>query len=198
MKSFIIISILAAGAFAQALPSQQFQCVNNMFREARYDVLNDQILIQDTFLEGTQELEAALEDSLNLKDKLSIQQVAIQVTKDESVCATEFAPLVNCSIENKKAVLLIEGHITGNAGLSGGINLRLYVKLNKLDVNSHLASDGPIDLGGGTVTIPMNRVILDANAQIVVGDKTVDLKFTPFFFNDQSSGNAYCKVLALN
>lgn len=195
MKSLIIVSILVAGAMAQALPNQQFQCVNNMFREARYDVLNDQILIQDTFLEGTQELEAALEESLNLKDKLSIQQVAIQVAKDESVCATEFAPLVNCSIENKKAVLLIEGHITGNAGLSGGINLRLYVKLNKLDVNSHLASEGPIDLGSSPVTIPMNRVVLEANAQVDVGGKNVDLKFTPFFFNGQSSGNAYCKVL---
>lgn len=195
MKSFIIVSILAAGALAQAQPSQQFQCANNMFREARYDVLKDQLLIQDTYFEGMQELEAALQDSLNLKDKISVQQVAIQVSKDESVCATEFAPLVNCSIENKKAVLLIEGHITGNAGLSGGINLRLYVKLNKLDVNSHLASEGPIDLGSGAVTIPMNRVELEAKAQVVVGDKTVDLKFTPFFFNDQSSGNAYCKVL---
>lgn len=192
MKNLVIVSILMAGAFAQA-GNQQFQCVNNMFRQARFDVLNQEILIQDSFVNGMNELEVVLAEALN-QDQISIHQLALQVHKKESVCSTDFAPLVNCATQSERAALIIRGYLNGSA-LSGSLNLSLDVKLNKLEINSHLASEGSIDLGDTPTVITVNRVNLEATAEVVVNGKIVELNFKPFFLNGQSSPNSFCKVL---
>jgi len=199
MKSLVIVSLLMVSALAQAKPNQanqQFQCVNNMFREARFDVLSNQIFIQDSFIQGIDQLEAIVGESLGSKDKLIIQQVGLQAFKDSSECTTILAPVVNCTIQSKDALLHLNGTIASSSGLSGYVSLSLFVKLNKLDVASHLSSEGgPIDLGDTVTVVPVNRVNLEATAEIVLNGKTVVLKWTPNFNNGETSANSYCKKL---
>lgn len=199
MKSLVIVSLLMVGALAQAKSNQtnqQFQCANTTFREARFDVLSNKIFIQDSFIQGIDQLEAIVGESLGTEGKINIQQVALEAFKDASECTTILAPVVNCTTQSENALLHINGTIASSSGLSGYVSLVLFVKLNKLDVLSHLSSEGgPIDLGDDVTVVPVNRVNLEATAEVVLNGKTVTLKWTPNFNNGESSSDSYCKQI---
>ena len=196
MKNLILLALVFAGTIAQAAESKDFQCVNNMYREARFEIVGDRLLIQDTAIRQADGLREALKDLIGLKGELSLNKVALEVSEASKICSSSALKLlVDCNGAAEWADLHIEGMVFTKKSGTVHISLSLPVKTAQLKLNSHITSNGPVSLDGSTTTVELNELQLNATAEVLINEKPVSLAWDTFFYTQDKAQNSssFCK-----
>lgn len=196
MKNFLLLTWILTSSIVQAAQNNDFQCVNNMYREARFDLIADRLLVQDTTVREISGLREALKSLIGLKGDLVVNLVSLEIIEASKACSSSTLKLlVNCAGPAGDANLHIEAMVYTKQKPNVRLSLDLPVDVKELTLNSQLQSDGPVSLDGSSTTVELQRLQLNAHAEILIGQKELSLEWDTFFYTQDKKQNSasFCK-----
>lgn len=197
MKNLILLALVFASTFAQANEGSDFQCVNNMYREARFDIVADRLFIQDSAIRKAEDLQAALKSLVGFKGDLNLHQVSLEIADISKICSSPLLFLVNCDgASTEYSYLHVKGTLFNTQAGTVRMEFSVPVQTKEFKLNSHLTSQGPINLGGTSAQIELKQLQVNSSAKVLVGKKLVELEWDTFFYTeDKRSNGSFCKKL---
>lgn len=191
-KHLILTGLLLLGHSAQAKDKQEFECINNMYRQASFSIVGERLHIQDNLLGGDEGLPEAIQAALGTSSAILVQNVALDINETSKICSSTLTYLVDCQGGTSDASLTVEASIVGQ-GMNGQLSLTLAVQVKNLALNSSLASPGPVSLSGKSTSVALNQLNVESTADIVLNGRSIQLHWNPFFYTAKVSKHSYCE-----
>jgi len=193
-KHFILTGILFLGVFAEAKPKQDFECVNNMYREASFSLAGDLLRIKDSPLRGGEGLIEAVQEALGTNLDLLVHDVSLDISEAHKICSSSLTYLVDCNGQAKDAILHVEASVLGGKNFGGQLSLDFEVQVKNFSLKSKLASQGgPISIGNDPTTVSLDQLEVESTANLALNGRNIQLSWSPFFYTARDSGGSYCK-----
>lgn len=192
--AMVVLSVLTAANSAFAA-SPNFQCFNNGYREDAFKATSFDVVLQQTIPEaGGAEAIALAEENLGLKDRFSVRSVSLVLDRSE-VCSTDLVPYVlKCEAAATTGTLLVSGYARTRSNVSASVTAAIQVNLKDLKLVSHVSARGPIPVTGEAVTVKLDQLRAQAQAQVEVNGLSFPLKLDTHF-QIQDEGFTYCERL---
>ncbi len=197
MQTILVLAATAILGQPALAADVNFRCENHMFRDAALDISpGNELMIADSHVEGSVELNQHFQDKLGKEAHLMISRQVLSIPIQSVNCREAMPYLLECNagpINN--AHIAVSGFI--NVGGTGGtITLHDLIKLNKFVLKTNLSSSGgPIAIGTEPTTVQINRMIVNATAEFEIDGKSFVLTFKPFFHTGKKSQGkmAFCE-----